>query len=61
MTFQCLNCWRLCGAVLLVLGAALLDESPVIDVEAARAAWSEVAWQRFQQADRAIVAAASVV
>ena len=20
MTFQCLNCWRLCGAVLLVLG-----------------------------------------
>jgi 16S rRNA (cytosine967-C5)-methyltransferase len=44
---------------LLVIGAALLDGSVLIDLDAARAAWSEVSWQRFLQADRAIVARAT--
>lgn len=46
-------------ARLAVLGAALLDGARVIDLEGARAAWSEVSWQRFLQADGAVVARAS--
>jgi len=35
-----------------VIGAGLLDGSSVVDLEVARAAWSEVSWQRFLQADK---------
>jgi 16S rRNA (cytosine967-C5)-methyltransferase len=44
---------------LAVVGAALLAGAGVVDLDAARAAWSEVSWQRFQQADAAVVARTS--
>lgn len=42
-----------------VLGAALLDAAPVLDFDAARSAWSEVSWQRFQAADAEVLARAT--
>lgn len=39
----------------LVIGAALLEGAGVLDAEGARAAWSEVAWRRFADADRAVI------
>lgn len=47
------------AARLTVIGAALLDSSGLLDAEAARAAWSEVPWQRFAQVDRARIERAS--
>lgn len=47
------------AARLLVIGAALLERSAHLDLDAARLAWSEVAWQRFEQADRAVLARAA--
>ncbi len=44
---------------LAVVGAALLDGSGVVDLEGARGVWSEVSWQRFLQADRAVLERAS--
>lgn len=41
------------GARLLAIGAALLEGPELLDVEGARRAWSEVAWQRFLTLDRA--------
>ncbi len=38
-----------------VIGAALLDGAGVIDLHAARTTWSEVSWQRFLQADQAVL------
>jgi 16S rRNA (cytosine967-C5)-methyltransferase len=38
-----------------VIGAGLLDGSGVLDLDAARATWSEVSWQRFLQADRSVL------
>jgi 16S rRNA (cytosine967-C5)-methyltransferase len=38
-----------------VIGAGLLDGSEVLDLEVARATWSEVSWQRFLQADRNVL------
>ncbi len=42
-------------ARLAMVGAALLDASGVVDLEGARGVWSEVSWQRFLQADRAVL------
>jgi len=44
------------AARLLAIGAALLEGPPLLDLDAARQAWSEVAWQRFEQADRRLLA-----
>lgn len=38
-----------------VIGAALLDGGDVLDLDGARRTWSEVSWQRFLQADRAVL------
>jgi 16S rRNA (cytosine967-C5)-methyltransferase len=38
---------------LVTIGAALLEGAELLDLDTARLAWSEVAWQRFVQADRA--------
>lgn len=43
------------AARLLVIGAALLDPSGVLDTAGARAAWSEVSWQRLREAARDVV------
>jgi 16S rRNA (cytosine967-C5)-methyltransferase len=42
-----------------IIGAALLDGATVLDLDAARTTWSEVSWQRFLQADKAVVERAS--
>lgn len=42
-------------ARLIVIGAALLEKSPDFGLEEARAAWSEVAWQRVLSADAALL------
>jgi len=44
------------AARLEVIAAALLVEARVLDFETARAAWSEIAWQRLPQADAAVLA-----
>jgi 16S rRNA (cytosine967-C5)-methyltransferase len=44
---------------LLIIGAALLDGGAVLDLEAARATWSEIGWQRFAQADVAVLGRAT--
>ena len=44
---------------LLVIGAALLEGPALLDLAGARSAWSEVAWQRFQQLDRNLVDAST--
>ncbi|RYZ05713.1 MAG: RsmB/NOP family class I SAM-dependent RNA methyltransferase [Myxococcales bacterium] len=49
------------AAKLTVLGAGLLESSPWFELEEARAAWSEVSWQRFAQADAAVLERASGV
>lgn len=46
------------SARLAVIGAALLEGTGSFDAQSARAAWSEVAWQRFEQTDRDVVARA---
>jgi len=38
-----------------IVGAALLDGSGMLDLDAARTTWSEVSWQRFLQADQAVL------
>lgn len=38
-----------------VIGAGLLDGATVLDLDSARATWSEVSWQRFLQADRKVL------
>jgi len=38
-----------------IIGAALLDGAQVLDLDAARTTWSEVSWQRFLQADKAVL------
>jgi 16S rRNA (cytosine967-C5)-methyltransferase len=43
------------AARLEVIAAALLDDSSALDFETARAAWSEIAWQRLPQADAAVL------
>lgn len=40
------------AARLLVIGAALLEQSGMLDADAARTAWSEVSWRRFIDSDR---------
>lgn len=49
------------AARLTVLGAGLLEATPWLEPEEARAAWSEVPWQRFRQADAALLARVSGV
>jgi 16S rRNA (cytosine967-C5)-methyltransferase len=44
---------------LAVIGAALLEGPELLELDAARVAWSEVAWQRFLQADRALLGRSS--
>jgi 16S rRNA (cytosine967-C5)-methyltransferase len=44
------------AARLEVIAAALLGDSSLLDFETARAAWSEIAWQRLAQADAAVLA-----
>jgi 16S rRNA (cytosine967-C5)-methyltransferase len=38
-----------------IVGAGLLDGAGVLDLDAARTTWSEVSWQRFLQADKAVL------
>jgi 16S rRNA (cytosine967-C5)-methyltransferase len=44
------------AARLMVIGAGLLEASPLFEPEEARAAWSEVSWQRFLQTDATLLA-----
>lgn len=38
-----------------IVGAALLDGSGALELDAARTTWSEVSWQRFLQADKSVL------
>jgi len=46
------------AARLEVIAAALLDDANALDLDVARSAWSELAWQRLAQADAAVLARA---
>src|SRR3954462_5399922 len=46
------------AARLEVIAAAMLDDASMFDLESARAAWSEIAWQRLASADAAVLARA---
>jgi 16S rRNA (cytosine967-C5)-methyltransferase len=45
------------GLRVMTIAAALLEGPELLDVGAARVAWSEVAWQRFEQTDRKLIEA----
>ena len=42
-----------------VIGAGLLDKTRPLELDLARAAWSEVGWQRFQATDESVLAGAT--